>query len=451
MEPWGHHGRIPRADVVLAIALFALAGIEIATSGYARSTILAAAVYTLPLALRRRLPIAAAIGVCAGALLGFYLGDEWPMMLVLIAAMTVAAYSVAAYSPLPTAVIGGLLVLAGPEIAEARSNPGETDLVGMGVIVAGMWAAGRFARRLRLEGHELATFADLLERQREAKANLAVADERARLARELHDAVAHSVSAMVIQGAAAEAVLTRTPENARGSLHAVQALGREAITELRRMLRILRATAVPESRAEPTRRSVYLRPSRWRLRWSTRLDVLLAVACFTLAEWSVLAPDSLAADRPASALLVAAATLPLVARRRLPVAVLLTTVVAVALFQLQLEDPGAFPEAVGIPLLIALYSVGAHAEPRRALGATAIAVLAAAIVDNVTAGWGIASSLAYYSLMAGIFAVPGFAIRVHQAKRRTDADPHRAAATRGRRSRPPGGRRRARARRPRAA
>jgi signal transduction histidine kinase len=79
-----------------------------------------------------------------------------------------------------------------------------------------------------------------LEAEQQAQARAAVAAERARIARELHDVIAHSVSVMVIQAGAAEQLLEQTPERARGPLEAVQDTGRQTIVELRRLLGILR-------------------------------------------------------------------------------------------------------------------------------------------------------------------------------------------------------------------
>ena len=82
--------------------------------------------------------------------------------------------------------------------------------------------------------------AERLERDREQQEAAALARERARIARELHDVIAHSVSVMVIQAGAAEQLLTSNPPQARESLQSVQELGRSTVDELRRMLGILR-------------------------------------------------------------------------------------------------------------------------------------------------------------------------------------------------------------------
>ena len=75
-----------------------------------------------------------------------------------------------------------------------------------------------------------------LEREREADARRAVAEEHARIARELHDVIAHSVSVMVVQAAAGSDVFDSRPERAREALGAIEATGRQALTELRHLL-----------------------------------------------------------------------------------------------------------------------------------------------------------------------------------------------------------------------
>jgi signal transduction histidine kinase len=106
-------------------------------------------------------------------------------------------------------------------------------------IMAIPFAGGRVvANRQRL--------ADQLRAQQPLVARAAVAGERARVARELHDVVAHSVSVMVIQSVAARTLLRRDPDRAEEALHAVEATGQEALAELRRLLGVLRTTGDPD-------------------------------------------------------------------------------------------------------------------------------------------------------------------------------------------------------------
>ena len=80
-----------------------------------------------------------------------------------------------------------------------------------------------------------------LERERDAQAQIAAAAERARIARELHDVVAHNVSVMVVQADGASYALDNSPERARQALLAIASTGRQALTEMRRMLGVLRS------------------------------------------------------------------------------------------------------------------------------------------------------------------------------------------------------------------
>jgi signal transduction histidine kinase len=406
--------RIPRADALLALVLLGLGALEVVLGDASFAGLVAAAVCTLPLALRRRLPLATAAGVLAAPLLGHLLDDGWEPTFALYGAAMIAEYSVAAYGSTATAIAGGLIALAGPAFAEARSPSGEGEIAVSAVLLAVPWIAGQFARRLRQEAEELAALAALLERQREAGARLAVAEERTRLARELHDAVAHTVGAMVIQGAAAEAVLPGAPEAARTSLRSVQTLGRDSVTELRRMLRILRAPGDASARAEPDLRARTRTRPRRPLRWSTSLDVALAVACFGVAEWAIATDEIYDHMVSPSVALVAAAALPLALRRRFPLAVLLVSSAAVALQQIHL---GTTPmhATFSLPFLIALYTVGAHCPPWRAIAGTGAAAAMFAFAQTV-AVWGedqLGSTL-YYAVLGGAFTLSGYAVRLHR-------------------------------------
>jgi signal transduction histidine kinase len=150
---------------------------------------------TLPLAARRVAPLGSALGVLVGILLGHALASP-PEGLSEVAAIIIATYSVAAYAERRRAA-SGLVAAFGVVVVVVQGIL--DDLAFVVVLLAGSWLAGRTVRRGRLRAAELQQLAAELAREREEKAELAVALERARLARELHDVVAHAVSVMVVQ------------------------------------------------------------------------------------------------------------------------------------------------------------------------------------------------------------------------------------------------------------
>src|SRR5215203_508273 len=113
MAAWRHVRSLDRGDALLAVVLCAAAQIEVALSGATRVSVLAAAVCTLPLALRRRFPFVAAACVFASAVLDRALDGTWAQPTALLIVLLIAGYSVAAYASLPTAVLGGLLAFGG--------------------------------------------------------------------------------------------------------------------------------------------------------------------------------------------------------------------------------------------------------------------------------------------------------------------------------------------------
>jgi signal transduction histidine kinase len=124
------------------------------------------------------------------------------------------------------------------------------DLLFTSLFSIGPWLAG-FALSGRAEREaDLARRAHVLEEEREQQALLAVAEERARIARELHDVIAHSVSVMTVQAGAARLLLAQDPEQAREPILAVEQTGREALAETRRLLGILRSD-MTEAELEP--------------------------------------------------------------------------------------------------------------------------------------------------------------------------------------------------------
>jgi signal transduction histidine kinase len=115
------------------------------------------------------------------------------------------------------------------------------DIFFPGMFATGFWAAGRLVRsrsRLTAELHEAAVSA---AEHQEAELARAAAEERRRIAREMHDVVAHSVSMMVVQAGGARRILDRDPERAIAAAELIERTGREALTEMRRLLGVFHA------------------------------------------------------------------------------------------------------------------------------------------------------------------------------------------------------------------
>ena len=145
------------------------------------------------------------------------------------------------------ALTGGL---AAAPLSTLRWPPrGETDTIWttllqtffLAVIFALSWVIGDRLRTRRAYYAELEERAARLHREREAQSKAAVAAERARIARELHDVVAHNVSVMVVQADGAAYVLDAAPEQAKQALATISSTGRQALAEMRRLLGLLRA------------------------------------------------------------------------------------------------------------------------------------------------------------------------------------------------------------------
>ncbi len=166
----------------------------------------------------------------------------------------VGAYSVSAYGRRPwpllslaAGVTGALLVTArvaaapGPAGLRAADDVGELLFLGGGLLatVVAAWALGRF-RRLRADQlTALAERARRAEADREQRDQRAAADERARIARELHDVIAHSVSVMVRQAEGGRYVSAKDPAAAAAALATIAQTGREALTDMRALLGVL--------------------------------------------------------------------------------------------------------------------------------------------------------------------------------------------------------------------
>ncbi|MET9803310.1 sensor histidine kinase [Streptomyces sp. NPDC006368] len=164
-------------------------------------------------------------------------------------AMLVVIYTVAAKGDGPRwasrlALIGGVSAAPLSQVrwpVENLSIPGKIFFtVVMTVPFVLAWVLGDSMRTRRAYFAQLEERATRLEKEREAQSKVAVAAERARIARELHDVVAHNVSVMVVQADGAAYVIDSSPEQAKQALETISATGRQALAEMRRLLGILR-------------------------------------------------------------------------------------------------------------------------------------------------------------------------------------------------------------------
>jgi signal transduction histidine kinase len=219
----------PRAiDAVLALGLTAWALAESRTlSSPGRALVLLA--MTIAIAWRRRAPGAVLVVEIAG--LAILPRDLGPPQAI---ALLIAAFSAALYSD-RRALVAALL-LAAAVIASARAGALVVAHWLLPFLLFGLvWLAASALRRRELRAEASDARADRLEREREA----ALRAERARIARELHDVVTHSVSVMVLQTGAARQILSKDEPRSQALLESVESSGRSALAELRHMLGLL--------------------------------------------------------------------------------------------------------------------------------------------------------------------------------------------------------------------
>jgi signal transduction histidine kinase len=195
----------------------------------------------VPLAWRRQAPFAV-LAIIASATVASYAANFANInggVPALIAVYSCAAHLERLDAVKTFAVTGAAVALS--EGFSAIYHPfSPADLVSLLVIVGMAWVIGDNLRTRRAYTASLEERAARLEREQHENAQRAVNEERARIARELHDVVAHSVSVMVVQAGAARRVLRRDPDRASEALGSIELTGRQALDELRRLLGMIR-------------------------------------------------------------------------------------------------------------------------------------------------------------------------------------------------------------------
>ena len=204
----------------------------------------------IPVIFRRKYPVQGfAVAAVAGALQLIVfpepVGSDLAILLLL--------YTLAAYRPRRVSIAGLAVCLIGAVTAVgvwAPSGVGAIDRVLLATVLFSgtalvAWVLGDSMRYRRAYLTSLEDRAARLERERDAQAQIAAAAERARIARELHDVIAHNVSVMVVQADGAGYALHRDPDRAGQALAAISRTGRQALAEMRRLLGVLRSDDQP--------------------------------------------------------------------------------------------------------------------------------------------------------------------------------------------------------------
>jgi signal transduction histidine kinase len=243
--------RHPRlADAALAAAVLAVSVPPVSDiSGRNRALSLALIIaLVLPLAWRRRAPFGVFVLIAGLAVAQFFTTTELTDDLALL----IAFYTLAAYQPPRRILAAAAALVAGAVLVASRARNPLAVWALLSGLVAAAGFAGYYARTRRAYLAALVDRAERLERERDQQAQLAAAAERARIAREVHDIVAHNIAVMIALADGAAYTAQASPDQSVSLMGQVSATGRSALTEMRRLLGVLREPAAPGHAPQPT-------------------------------------------------------------------------------------------------------------------------------------------------------------------------------------------------------
>jgi signal transduction histidine kinase len=233
-----------RLDCLVAVLLLCALQIEIWAGGHQHGRVeqaLIAITLTVAVAIRRRWMLEALLLACAAFVvkLGFFSDQSGQGGALGLVALLLLFYGAGAFLDERRAWFAlAISVALGTAVGLSKSGV-IGALFGVVAFVLLPWTVGR-ARRLALQRERAAReLAERVDSERELHVRAAALGERARLAREIHDVIAHSVSVMVIQAAGARTVMDLEPDRAETALRSVERAGREALAEMRRLLGVL--------------------------------------------------------------------------------------------------------------------------------------------------------------------------------------------------------------------
>ncbi|MYS83911.1 sensor histidine kinase [Streptomyces sp. SID5474] len=231
-------------DAILAVALAAggcVAGQQFHPEGWVRfdaTAYLLTCALSLPLALRRRAPVP--VLIASGSMYVVYLAVGYQPSLNFWAPV-IALVTLAGQRPPRSAAMGAVFVAAVVAFSGIRGRLGPALVLAQAVLVPVVAVViGDGVRRLAQRNRQLILLTARLEREQEERARRAIVNERVRIARELHDVVAHHMSVITVQVGLASYVFDSDPRAARAALDVIGDVGRDALDEMRRLLSLLR-------------------------------------------------------------------------------------------------------------------------------------------------------------------------------------------------------------------
>jgi signal transduction histidine kinase len=229
-----------KIDTALAIVLMVSAELAIWFGGDASHHQLPAAllapVMTLPIAVRRRYPLFAGVVVTTAAAIDHSFWD--PQFIAYPIAEFCALYGLAVWTPPRRFAVGVAAFVGSAFVTFAITDGSVEGLKGTIAFTVVALVVMLLVRRVVRDREQRA---ELAERERDVTAREAVVEERTRIAREMHDAIAHNVSMIVLQAGAERRVLDESRDSTRETLEAIEQTGRSALTEMRRMVGMLRS------------------------------------------------------------------------------------------------------------------------------------------------------------------------------------------------------------------
>ena len=245
-------------DGITALAVFALMAQQLITRhlllpGQHPTTALTwllAVVIVAPILTHRRFP-RTSVAVCLSAVAIYAVGRyvAYPGYMVFVLTFAIALHSEEQVS-IPALFASAVVLGVAVDLQPAKVVVLATYVLSE-IFVGGAWLAGWTFRRRRARWAELQARTERAERERQAEAHRAVTEERLRIARELHDVIAHSMSVIAVQSGVGNHVIDSQPAEARQALAAIEATSRAALTEMRRLLGVLRQEGEPRGSLAP--------------------------------------------------------------------------------------------------------------------------------------------------------------------------------------------------------